>query len=86
MNSISGNDNKLTNWHYRRYMMNNATHIMQKNTLEVYKEQSTYPSVFDYRIGQPFLYRSCKEWTTPVGYEDSDLKRNYLNQMRKSTT
>ena len=74
------------NWQYRRYMTDNATAIMQKNVLEACNEQGAYPNVFEYRIGQPYLYRTCRERTTPVGYEHSDLKAAYLNQMRNSST
>lgn len=76
----------MNNWQYRRYMTDNATNIIQKNMLEVCREQNAYPTVFDYRIGHPYLYKTCREWTTPVGYEGSDLKSAYLNKMRKSST
>jgi len=76
----------MSNYEYRNYMTNNAKMIMKKNMLEACKEQSAYPAIFEYHVGAPYLYTSCKEWTTPVGYENSDLKTEYLHKVRKSTT
>jgi hypothetical protein len=70
----------MSNWQYRTFMINNAIPIMQKNLYEATKEQMAYPAVFDYHVGQPYLYNSCQETTTPVGYEHSDLKAEFLNK------
>ena len=76
----------MSNSDYRKYMTNHATVIMKKNMLEACKEQSAHHAIFDYHVGTPYLYKTCQEWTTPVGYEHSDLKTQYLNKVRKSTT
>lgn len=75
----------MNNSQYRSYMTNQASNIMKKNMLEVSKEQGVYPTIFNYRIGTPYLYRTCRETTTPVGYENSDLKKDYLFKMRNSS-
>ena len=54
---------------------------MSKNMYEAMKEQSAYPPAFEYHIGPPFIYKSVREKTTPIGYENSDLKQSYLDKI-----
>ena len=81
-NEIRQRENIKTNWEYRQYLTNNAQEIMKINSIEAC-DQCCYcpPKYGNYQPnnGTPFLYTSCTDSTQPFGYENSDLKNQYLS-------
>lgn len=73
------------NWNYRQQLIKNADNIIQLNQSSLCIEQQT----FDNRPGNthtPFLYSSCVDKSTPVGYENSDMKQSFLIEYQKKCT
>ena len=80
---IKVKENIKTNWQYRQYLTNNADNIIKYNQLAACDECCSCPA--RYGDGKeisnsPFLYKSCVESTQPYGYENSNLKKLYLDK------
>lgn len=71
----------VTNWDYRRYLTKNAATVMENNYNETANDTG---SMFIEQTRQtpnsPFLYGSINEKAIPYGFEESDLKDNYLSR------
>ena len=73
-----------TNWQYRKYLIHNADNIIKHNQMSACDQCCTCP-IFSNNINvlsptTPYLYKSCTDSTQPYGYENSDLKREYLSR------
>lgn len=83
-NDIKDNAGIKTNWQYRQYMQNNADSIIRYNQLASCDECCSCPARYGNETQQssttPFLYKSCIDTRQPFGYEDSDLKSEYLSK------
>lgn len=84
-----------SNWLYRKYLMENADQIIKYNQLGACEESSGGVVTFggqEKLNGSPFLYNSYLENSQtqagqtqagqPFGYENSDLKNNYLSRQQ----
>lgn len=69
---------------YRAYIVKNASKIIEHNQrsaclaccdcLVTYGDKGTSP-----QLTPPYLYQSAEESTRPAGYQESDLKAQYLS-------
>lgn len=73
------------NWKYRQYLTANADAIITENQTFKCTEQPTYPKT-THSTNTPFLYSSCVDRAQPVGYENSNLKEQYLEKKRTMCT
>jgi hypothetical protein len=74
-----------SNWQYRKYLMENADHIIKYNQLGACDECSNSMASYGGRenlTGNPFVYNSYLENSQPFGYENSDLKNSYLSRQQ----
>jgi len=72
-----------TNWEYRKYLVDNADAIMKFNQLESCDQCCACPARYgddQPPTGTPFLFKSCTDSTQPYGYENSNLKIEYLSR------
>lgn len=72
-----------TNWQYRKYLMENADTIIKNNQLSVCNQYGSCPALYNKEqstTNTPFLYKSALDTTQPYGYENSDLKQEYLTK------
>jgi len=72
-----------TNWQYRAYLTQNADDIIKHNQLSACNQCCTCPARYGGKqptTNTPYLYKSCTENTQPYGYENSDLKKEYLSR------
>lgn len=76
-------ENIKSNFEYRMFLTNNANKIMQTNK----KEACNMCGVCQY--GYPlqmnngkYLFKSIQDNTTPYGYENSNLKNEYLTRQQ----
>jgi hypothetical protein len=72
-----------SNWQYRNYLMNNADKIREYNTNEAFNDIGYYRRFVNTPLeptGTPFLYPSAESRDRPAGYEDSNLKADYLSR------
>jgi hypothetical protein len=72
-----------TNWQYRKYLTHNADNIIKHNQLSACDQCCSCPA--RYGDGKnvsntPYLYKSCTDNAQPYGYENSDLKKEYLSR------
>jgi hypothetical protein len=82
-NNIKKAANITSNWEYRKYLTNNATHLMDINARNALMENpekastSSQPTV----AGTPYVYRNVddRQQIRP-GVFSSDLKTAYLNR------
>ena len=67
------------NEEYRRFMVKQATPIMQYNYEQMVflNDPSIYPSTTH---GTPYLYSSIQDSSKPYGYEESSTKNLYLSR------
>ena len=75
-------ENGITsNWKYRQYLTNNADDIVRSNQLEACDNCCYCPSLqaSESTSNTPFLYKSCVDNATPFGYENSNLKDQYIS-------
>jgi len=80
-NKIRKENGIETNWEYRKFLTKNAVDIMEKNFNETANDTGfTYSLQTTASTNTPFLYGSIIENTTPVGFENSDLKELYLTR------
>jgi len=72
-----------SNWQYRNYLTNNADKIREYNTKEAYNDIGYYQRFVNPPLeipNTPFLYSSAYSREKPAGYEDSNLKADYLSR------
>jgi hypothetical protein len=73
-----------SNWDYRQYLQKNANQIMKFNYLDFNNSSGNIPN--DYfsnssTSNSPFVFKSTHDKRKPpVGYNNSDLKQNYLSR------
>ena len=71
-----------SNHQYRQFLINNATSIMEFNSLEACDQCCACPARYgdnQPETGTPYLYKSCTDSTQPFGYENTNLKNQYLS-------
>ena len=89
-NKIRQDAKIMSNWEYRTYLQNNADYIRSYNSLEAYNATGVSP-FFDNRSpnqpkisNSPFIFGSLYNEATPsIGYNDSDLKQDFLKKERQ---
>jgi hypothetical protein len=81
--TLQENSGMKTNWDYRKYLVDNADSIMKYNQLESCDQCCACPAQYGDNqppTGTPFLFKSCTDSTQPYGYENSNLKKEYLTR------
>jgi hypothetical protein len=81
--TLQENSGMKTNWEYRTYLVDNAQSIMQYNQLESCDQCCACPAKYGDDpppSGTPFLFKSCTDSSQPYGYENSNLKKEYLSR------
>lgn len=73
------------NWKYRQQLIKNADRIISENQDFTCTEQPTYPKT-THSTNTPFLYTSCIDTAQPPGYENSNMKEQYLAKQRTKCT
>jgi len=73
------------NWQYRQYLTKNADSIIKYNQTSQCIEQPTYPKTTHSTDG-PYLYTSCVDRAQPTGYQNSNMKQNYLDKQKIKCT
>lgn len=79
---IEKEQNIKSNMQYRQYLQNNALNIMKNNQLNTCDECGICPynpSTYD-NLTQPFFYSNLLTNNSPFGYNNSDLKNEYLSR------
>ena len=79
---IEQEQNIKSNMQYRQYLQNNAVNIMKNNQLNSCDECGICPynpSTYD-NLTQPFFYSNLLTNNSPFGYNNSDLKNEYLSK------
>lgn len=73
--------NIQSNNDYRNYLTNNATSIIEKNSLYSYSKVGN-PVLFKETVPQntPYLFEGPESQDRPKGYESSDLKNHYISR------
>ena len=72
-----------SNWEYRKYLVDNADSIMKFNQVESCDQCCSCPAVYGNNQPiprTPYLFKSCTDSTQPYGYENSNLKKEYLTR------
>lgn len=70
-----------SNWQYRNYLTNNADSIRQYNTQEAFNDIGYYRRFVNLPLeSTPYLYSDAYSNAKPAGYEDSNLKADYLTR------
>ena len=70
-----------SNWEYRKYLTENADKIIEYNQLEACSQSTicnTRLSGSESVPNNPYLYQNCQDTNKPYGYENSNLKEDYL--------
>ena len=79
--TIRNNNSIYTNWDYRSYLQKNSDAIITANQLLACNRCCSCPYYDSGRIrNQPFLFKSCSDFSKPAGYESGDLKEVYLSR------
>lgn len=81
--AIRKEQNIKTNWQYRKYLVENADTIIKNNQLAACDQCCACPAydkIIQKTTNSPFLYKSCLDNRQPYGYENSDLKKEYLSK------
>ena len=80
--------NIKTNWEYRRYLAKNADAIITFNQLSACGDCCDNTAQYAPKAANaattantPYLFKSVTDATRPVGYENSDLKNLYLDDV-----
>jgi len=71
-----------SNHQYRQFLIHNAKCIMEFNALEACDQCCACPARYGDNqpsTGTPYLYQSCTDSTQPYGYENTDLKNQYVS-------
>jgi hypothetical protein len=83
---IRKNAGITTNWQYRKYLTENADSIIKYNQLASSEDCSGSNSIYsngeEKLSNSPFVYKSALDNSRPYGYENSDLKNNYLTKFQ----
>ena len=73
-----------SNWQYRQYLQNNATHIMNYNSIETCYDLGLDPHTQTGKTPSsnvPYKFKNTFDRSTPgYGYCNSDLKNPYLSR------
>ena len=69
------------NWKYRQSLIKNADSIIRHDQVSQCSEVPTFSKTTDF-TNTPYLYMSCVDSAEPPGYENSNLKSEYLAQQR----
>lgn len=83
---IRENNNITSNWDYRNFLQNNATKIIQANSISACNNCGACPPLYigsqnpDVQSNTPFVFASPLDSSQPFGYETSDLKNMYLSR------
>jgi hypothetical protein len=84
--NIRKNAGITTNWQYRKYLTENADSIIKYNQLSSSEDCSGTNSIYsngeEKLSNSPFVYKSALDNSRPYGYENSDLKNNYLTKFQ----
>ena len=75
-------DNK-TNWSYRNYLINNGNAIQKENTKKAFNDIGYYQRFMEAPTttpSPPAFYKSIFDNIKPNGFQDSDLKQDYLTR------
>lgn len=71
------------NYQYRQYLINNADKIIKKNQVNACDNCSGYWNNFQntniIKSATKYIYKSTQDNIQPFGYENSDLKNNYIS-------
>jgi hypothetical protein len=81
--NIQQTENINSNFKYRQYLTNNAESIIKTNQMQACDECCGCPARYGNNqpnTGTPYLYKSCTDPTQPFGYNNSDLKKEYLSR------
>ena len=76
--SIRVEEHIQSNKDYRAYLQENALSIMRTNTTEATQMCAVQKTPGPPVPNKPYLYESYLEKTKPFGYENSDLKEQFL--------
>lgn len=90
-NKISENNNLKSNEEYRKFLMNNASRIMEINKLNQHNQTYNYrpnndPNHLFMKLRKenniPHLYDSINDTRHVYGYETNQVKENYLSRQQ----
>jgi hypothetical protein len=87
-NKIHTQSNINSNWKYRQYMQNNASHIMKYNSMEsIYSSGNNPYSVTNNKPESktPYMFTSLHDNSLPnynFDYYNSDLKQNFVSNQQ----
>ena len=77
--SIRQQNNIVTNWDYRQYLINNADKIMSHNRLNsCINTGITNDQTYGTTGSPPHLFDSTLSTERPFGYQTSDLKEAFI--------
>jgi hypothetical protein len=83
---IRENNNISSNWDYRTFLQNNATKIIQANSISACNNCGACPPLYTgsqnptSQSNTPYVFSSPLDSSQPFGYETSDLKNMYLSR------
>ena len=70
-----------SNWEYRRYLTDNGYKITERNFKETCNDTGYHiPPAASTSANSPHSYASVYDNTKPFGYQESDLKHQYLTR------
>lgn len=71
-----------SNWEYRRYLTDNGYKITERNFKETCNDTGYHiqPAAASTSANSPHSYASVYDNAKPFGYQDSDLKQQYLTR------
>ena len=87
-NKIHTQSKITSNWKYRQYMQNNASHIMKYNSMEsIYSSGNNPYSVTNTKPESktPYMFTSLHDNSLPnynFDYYNSDLKQNFVSNQQ----
>ena len=73
------------NWNYRQQLTKNADSIIKLNQTINCIEQPTYKKT-THSTNTPFLYTSCVDNAKPLGYQNSNMKQQFLEKRQHQCT
>ena len=82
-NNLREREGITSNSQYRKFLTDNATSIMEFNSIQACDQCCSCPARYgdnQPNTGTPYLYKSCTDSTQPYGYENTDLKNEYLSR------
>ena len=80
-NRLRENLHLNSNYEYRQYLINNGQNIKNKNLLMTQNNCSNALFTNDnITKGANYIFKSLSDNSQPFGYQDSDLKREYLSR------